>query len=150
MDTSRRSAVKCMAMTDFDKVWSSAQPRNGGKVSPELQPLLLRVYSDVLAVPVNLSVLKQSLIDLLEYLSGAGRTNANCWAVDLFFCSESWEEDWSEQSLPDEFHDVFALMGQALHDTVQSPDIASNFDCLPEQLLERVKRLRPPIGEKVD
>jgi hypothetical protein len=80
---------------------------------------------------------------LLEYLSGRGRTNANCWAVDMFFClSEGWERNWTEQDLPDDFHDVLALMGQALHDAVRAPKIAENFDCLPEQLLERVRRLR--------
>jgi hypothetical protein len=96
-------------------------------------------------VPINLPELKDTLTGLLEYLSGAGRTNANCWAVDLFFClSEGWERDWTEQDLPDDFHDVLSLMGQALHDTVKSPNIAQNFDCLPEQLLERVRGLTVP------
>ncbi len=64
-------------------------------------------------------------------------------AVDLFFCaSEGWERDWTDQSLPEEFHGVLARMGEALHDTVQSPAVAKNFDCLPEQLLEEVRNLR--------
>jgi hypothetical protein len=128
----------------FEQLWTAvAKTRDGEPVSPELKPLLRRVYDDVLTSPMNLSNLKQSLVELLRYLSEEGRTNANCWAADLFFCSEDdlWERDWSEQNLPDDFHDVLAMMGQALHDTVTSPDIASNFDCLPEQLLERVKRL---------
>jgi hypothetical protein len=84
-----------------------------------------------------------SLTALLEYLRGQGRTNANCWAVDLFFMScEGWDGDWTDQNLPDDFHDVLGLMGDALHDTVKSPEIANNFDCLPEQLLERVRRLK--------
>ena len=29
-----------------------------------------------------------------------------------------------------------------LHDTVQAPEIARNFGCLPEQLLERVRSLQ--------
>lgn len=132
-------------MKGFEQLWSSvARARDGEPVSPELKPLLRRMYDDVLTSPVNLSNLKQSLIDLLQYLSEDGRTNANCWAADLFFCSEEdlWERDWSEQNLPDDFHDVLAMMGQALHDTVTSPDIAGNFDCLPEQLLERARRLQ--------
>jgi hypothetical protein len=97
-----------------------------------------------LAAPADLPALKESLTALLEYLSGQGRTNANCWAVDMFFClSEGWERDWTEQHLPDDFHDVLALMGQALHDTVRTPKIAENFECLPEQLLDRVRRLTP-------
>jgi hypothetical protein len=60
----------------------------------------------------------------------------------MFFClSEGWEREWTDQHLPDDFHDVLALMGQALHDTVRTPKIAENFDCLPEQLLDRVRRL---------
>jgi len=52
------------------------------------------------------------------------------------------ERDWTDQGLPDEFHDVLAKMGEALHDTVQSPAVAKNFDCLPEQLLEEVRNLQ--------
>lgn len=129
-------------MKGFEQVWSSvASVRGGEAVLPGLKPLLLRVHSDVLTSPVNLPALKKSLMELLQYLSGEGRTNANCWAADLFFCCDDWEHDWSEQNLPDDFHDVFAMMGEALHDTVSSPDVASNFGCLPEQLLERVERL---------
>jgi hypothetical protein len=130
-------------MAGFGEAWAAvAGTRDGESVSPQLQPLLRQVYADVLAQPPNLGALKTSLTALLEYLSGPGRTNANCWAVDLFFMSsEGWEGDWTEQNLPDDFHDVLGLMGNALHDTVKSPEIADNFDCLPEQLLERVRRL---------
>jgi hypothetical protein len=130
-------------MAGFDDAWAAVDhPRDGELVSPGLQPLLRRVYSEVLAAPADLPVLKESLTALLEYLSGQGRTNANCWAVDRFFClSEGWERDWTEQQLPDDFQDVLALMGQAFHDTVRTPKIAENFDCLPEQLLARVRRL---------
>lgn len=131
-------------MAGFEKAWNAVDRLHDGEaVSRELRPLLSRVYSDVLAERVNLPALKKSLSALLEYLSGPGRTNANCWAVDLFFCvSEGWEQDWTERQLPDDFHDVLALMGQALHDTVSSPKIAENFDCLPEQLLARVQKIK--------
>ena len=130
-------------MSGFNDAWAAvAHPHDGETVSSDLRPHLERVYSDVLAEPLDLGTLKESLSALLEYLSGRGRTNANCWAVDMFFClSEGWERDWTEQKLPDDFHDVLALMGEALHDTVRSPKIAENFDCLPEQLLARVRRL---------
>jgi hypothetical protein len=126
----------------FDHAWAAVDhPKDGEPVSAELQPLLRRVYSQVLAAPADLPALKESLTVLLEYLSSQGRTNSNC--VDMFFgLSEGWERDWTEQPLPDDFHDVLALMGQALHDTVRTPKIAENFDCLPEQLLGRVRRLR--------
>ena len=130
-------------MPGFEDAWCAIKgSRDGEPVSPELRPLLSVVYSAVLSTPANLVELKASLEQLLEFLAKNGRTNANCWATDMFFClSEGWERDWTEQNLPEDFHDVLALMGEALHDTVQSPEIASNFDCLPEQLLSRVRNL---------
>jgi hypothetical protein len=131
-------------MAGFDEAWAAVA---GGfhreSAAPELKPLLRAVHFDVLGKPTNLSTLKESLTALLEYLNGAGRTNASCWAVDRFFClSEGWEQDWTEQDLPEDFHDVLAKMGEALHDTVKSPNIAADFDCLPEQLLQRVNLLQ--------
>jgi hypothetical protein len=130
-------------MTGFEEAWSAAAiSRDGEVVSPLLRPLLNEVYVQVLAKPKNLPALKKSLAQLLTFLAGEGRSNANCWAVDLFFCSSGeWGSDWSDQGLPDEFHDVLARMGEALHDTVRAKDVAENFDCLPEQLLDRVNRI---------
>ncbi len=142
-------------MKGFEQLWTSvAKTRDGQPVSPELEPLLRRVYEDVLTSPVSLPALKYNLMELLRYLSEEGRTNANCWAADLFFGSDNdlWERDGAEPNLPEDFHDLLAMMGEALHDTVTTPDIARNFDCLPEQLLERAKRLELPLpigaGEK--
>jgi hypothetical protein len=131
-------------MPGFDEAWSAvAVPRDGESVSPGLRPLLERVYSRVLSRPIDLVHLKQSLGELLEYLAGEGRTNANCWTVDLFFgLSQGWERDWAEQDLPEDFHDMLSKLGEALHDTIMTPDVARNFDCLPEQLVKRVRLLR--------
>jgi hypothetical protein len=82
-----------------------------------LKFLVFRVHNDVATSPVNLPALKNSLVGLLQYLNAEGRTNANCWAADLFFCSDESEHHWSDQTLPDDFHDVLAKMGEALHDT---------------------------------
>ena len=131
-------------MPGFDEAWTAiAVDRSGEPVSQALRPLLQAVYSQTLSKPLDVVELKKGLEDLLTFLSGEGRTNANCWAVDLFFCvGQGWERDWTEQGLPDDFHDVLALMGEALHDSIKNPDIAENFDCLPEQLLLRVRNLR--------
>ena len=131
-------------MPGFEDAWRAvATSQDGEPVSPKLRPLLQDAYSNVLATPLDLPNLKRSLEQLLGFLARDGRTHANCWATDLFFClSEGWERDWTEQELPEDFHDVLSLMGQALHDTVRSPHIAANFDCLPEQLLDRVKSLQ--------
>lgn len=130
-------------MSGFDEAWLAvAAAHNGESVSPGLCPLLQAVYDQSLARPLDSVRLKKGLEDLLVFLSGDGRSNANCWAVDLFFAhSQGWERDWAEQNLPESFHDVLAMMGEALHDTVHAPEIAKNFGCLPEQLLERVRQL---------
>ncbi len=87
----------------------------------------------------ELNVLKDSLIALLEYLSSAeGRTEANCKAVDSFFM---FDDLWVKRNLPDPFHDIFADISGALHDTVSSPEIAENFGSTPEQLLKRAREL---------
>ena len=132
-------------MQGFDGAWAAvAVSRDGEPVSPDLHPLLQAVYVQVLSEPLREVELKASLENLLEFLVGDGRTNANCWAVDLFFAlCEGWEQDWGQQFLPENFHDVLAMMGEALHDTVRHPEIAREFGCLPEQLLQRVKRLVP-------
>ena len=131
-------------MAGFDKAWLAvAGARNGESVCPKLRLLLQSVYHQSLAEPLDSMGLKKSLEDLLVFLSGEGRSNANCGAADLFFArSQEWERDWADQNLPEGFHDVLAMMGEALHDTVQTPKVARNFGCLPEQLLERVKQLR--------
>src|SRR5579871_5820997 len=130
-------------MGGFKDAWSAIdRSRNGESVSPDLKPLLQHVYAAVLSQPTDLTGLRNSLEALLDYLCGAGRTNANCWAVDLFFSNaDGWERDWAEENLPDEFHDLLAMMGEALHDTVHAPNIAENFGCLPEQLLQRVRQI---------
>ena len=132
-------------MSGFDTAWAAVEiSRDGESVSPRLRPLLEAVYLQVLSEPLIEAELKKSLEDLLEFLAADGRTNANCWAVDLFFAlSQGWERDWGSLELPEDFHDVLAMMGEALHDSVRDPEIARNFGCLPEQLLERVKRLVP-------
>jgi hypothetical protein len=130
-------------MASFDEAWAAvAGPRDGEPVSLRLRPLLHAVYREVLSEPVNTAGLKKSLESLLGFLAEEGRTNANCWAVDQFFCLDrGWERDWGEVQLPDDYHEVLALMSEALHDTVKDPAIAGNFGCLPEQLLERVRNL---------
>lgn len=130
-------------MATFDEAWLAvSRERNGESVSPQLRPLLEAVYRRILSEPLDLAALKHSLEDLVFFLSVEGRTNANCWATDLFFArNENWETDWADRNLPENFHDILAMMGEALHDTVQAPEIARDFGCLPEQLLERIRQV---------
>ena len=53
-------------MAGFDEAWAAVDhPTYGEPVSPELQPLLRRVYSEVLAAPADLSALKESLASMI-------------------------------------------------------------------------------------
>ena len=61
-------------MKGFEQVWSSvARMRGGEAVLPDSRPLVLRVHNNVATSPVNLSALKNSLVELLQYLGGAQR-----------------------------------------------------------------------------
>jgi len=129
-------------MPSFEQAWSHVSADRGGEaVSPELKPLLQDVYAEVMRRPPALLALKQALESLLTFLATPrSRTNANCWATDVFFClGEGWEGDWAH--LPDAFGDILGDLGGALHDSVRHPDIARNFESLPEQILSRVRRL---------
>jgi len=129
-------------MPGFDDAWKAvAITRGMEQVSSALRPLLRVIYEQFQSRPLHLGALKTNLQALLAFLATDGRTSANCWAVDLFFAhSEGWEQDWTAGQLPDDIHDVIAMMGEALHDAVDAPGIAENFGCLPEQLLDRVNR----------
>jgi len=95
--------------------WPSLIPVMESQSHSDCAPLLEAVYHQSLVHPLDSLKLKKSLKNLLVFLSGEGRSNANCWAVDLFFAhSEGWERDWVEQNLPEEFHDVLAMMGRRL------------------------------------
>jgi hypothetical protein len=87
----------------------------------------------------DLSDLKNSLINLFEYLSSpSGRTDENCKSINSFFM---FDDLWVDRNLPDPFHDIFVAVSGALHDTVSAPENAENFDSTPEQLLKRAKEL---------
>lgn len=62
-----------------------ARSRDGEPVSSALRPLLRAICVQSLSQPLNRVEFQKSLEDLLQFLIGEGRTNANCWAVDLFF-----------------------------------------------------------------
>jgi diaminopimelate decarboxylase len=103
------------------------------------QEMLRAISANLSAADIDLAALKAHLVGLLTHLaSQEGRTDENCKAVDSFFCLD---DTWPEKELPVDFHDLLADMGGALHDTVESPEIAENFDSTPEQLLHRARRL---------
>ena len=108
------------------------------KADSRVRELVKAVQSVLDKEIVDLKQLKQSLIDLFEYLSSEnGRTDQNCNAVDNFFM---FDDLWVERNLPEPFQDIFGNM-PGLHDTVSAPEFAGNFSFTPEQLLERVRQI---------
>jgi hypothetical protein len=124
----------------FEETWNKvAIPRNDVAVSPELHLLLKHFYVEMAKNPPNLQEIKSSLEELLSFLNSIpGCTSANCFATDLFINYLDWHLDWD--AFPEELTNIIGDMGGALHDAVDSPEIAKNFNGLPEQLLERIQR----------
>jgi len=112
------------------------------RVSPELAPLILEVYAQVVRTDTEVRALHKALDDLLTFLaSPTGRTHANCVATDSFFMNnDRWERDWEHVSEP--YRDLLGLLGDALHDTIAAPEIAENFDNTPEQLLSQLRQIK--------
>jgi hypothetical protein len=129
-------------MRSLEQAWPAINlPRDGPPVSPELQPLLREIYQALCSEPRDIPTIKRALRNLLQYLATDGPTNPNCWATDLFFTSSTdWEFDWAEPEPPEDLHNIFAKMGEALHDTVSTPEIARNFGCPPAQLLADLEK----------
>ena len=94
-------------------------------------------------VPADLETIKTRLESLFVFLcSPEGRTDEMCKYVDNYFCLK---EDWPDciEHLPNELYDILFDTGCTLHDAVKDPDIAENFESLPEQLLKRIKEFNP-------
>jgi hypothetical protein len=121
---------------NFDEAYHNAVDVEG--VSPKLLPHLQALYEAVPKGSAGRPEVRTHLVALLEYLcSPEGRTDANCKAVDYFFCMT----DWSWDALPHAYQEMFADMGGALHNAVTDPDIAEALQSTPELLLARAKGL---------
>src|SRR5690606_2857906 len=106
-----------------------------------LRTHLQRVGDELDRDPADWSKLKAALADLLVFLtSPVGRTHANCDATDRVFMFQLSEHP-AAVGLPNDLAEIFFDMGGALHDTVRAPEIATNFQSTPEQLLARVAAL---------
>ena len=116
---------------DFDAIWkSSVRFRHASR---ELEPLLRALHS-AFGDPAET---RRTLEDLLIFLAGAGRTDANCETIHYF--ANATEALWTE--LPDELRGILDDMSGTLHDAIHAEPIARTFEATPEQLLERVRRV---------
>jgi hypothetical protein len=124
---------------NIQKAWEKAASKRPG-VSAELNQLIPPVCEAIDAKPTDTAAIKKALDALLTFLaSPAGRTDANCVAVDHFFCHPEygWDSGWDR--LPESLVEILSDMAGALHDTIKAPEIAANFESTPEQLLRRLR-----------
>ena len=132
-----RIFLKGNALSERNNNIKEGQP----KKPKDLNQLLAKVHFSLHEEPVNLGTIKDSLVCLFSFLcEPKNRTHNNCRAVDLFFCVDN-HSDVFWNSLPDDYRQLFEDIGGCLHDTVEAPEIATNFESTPEQLLSRAKRL---------
>ena len=103
----------------------------------ELHSYLFKVRDSISDNSTNLDAIKSSLVELLVYLcSPEGRTTENCITADTFFrLHADYGFNWIH--LPEELQLILEDIGGQLHDTLEHPDTATNFESTPEQLLTR-------------
>lgn len=124
-------------MSDFESLWRAAVRFR--RVSHGLKTLVFQVISEAERKPADVASLRVSLDRLLSFLAGpGGRTDANCCAVDRLFAYY----DGSWRHLPPPLVNVLEDMSGTLHDTIYAPQIAAHFDSLPEQLLNRLRKIQ--------
>ena len=124
-----------MSMDNFDTMWEKRSSRGA---SSELKPLVHEVLHELSKESPRLESLRNSMERLLVFLSSDGRTDENSQTVDSIFCLK---ESISWNHIPENYQLIFEDLGGALHDTIPAPEIAENFDSIPEILLERVRKL---------
>ncbi len=117
---------------DFGALWKTSVRFR--RASRELEPLLRELH----AAYGDPAATRRALEDLLTFLSGTGRTDANCETTHYF--TNATESMWS--GLPEELRGILDDMSGTLHDSIHAESIARTFEATPEQLLERLRRIR--------
>jgi hypothetical protein len=104
----------------------------------ELHSYLFKVRDSISDNSTNHEAIKAALVELLVYLnSPEGRTSENCTTTDIFFqLHDDYGFNWFH--LPEDLRLILEDIGGQLHDTLEHPDIASNFESTPELLLTRI------------
>jgi len=88
-----------------------------------LQPLIQELHARLCDTSPDLEATKGGLVALLEF--PAGRTDANCHAIDTFF---SRDGSWVGARVPDVYHDIIADMSARRMMPSAGAEIAANVD----------------------
>jgi hypothetical protein len=83
--TRNRAGNRNLCLASVKPGWPLQFPAMENPFLRDCVHLLHAVYLQALSEPLNEAELKKGLEDLLEFLAVDGRTNANCWSVDVFF-----------------------------------------------------------------
>ena len=111
-------------------------------ISSELKKLIENVHYCIIEKPTNFIQLYSSLEELIYFLTTpTGRTKENCEETEFYFMLHE-EKGFNWDHLPKEYQLILDDISGNLHDTIQAPQIAKNFESTPEQLLERIRRLK--------
>jgi hypothetical protein len=101
-----------------------------------LEQLKLATFSAELSKSEAISVME----NLLSWLNKPeNNTDDNCQHIDHFVAVEIIAEK-GFQNLPEDIKGILFDMGATLHYAHASPEIAENFESMPDQLLDRVRR----------
>jgi hypothetical protein len=118
-------------LPSFEELWRlSARYR---RVSRELEPLLRELHA---AFP-DARATRETLERLLQFLAGAGRTDANC--TTTYYFATATEPLW--EHLEGELRAILDDMSGTLQDSIHAANIARTFEATPEQLLERLRKV---------
>jgi hypothetical protein len=119
--------------------FEEAFQRIAGSAPTSLRPIFREVHDAYASRPPDAVRAKSALVSLFTYLASPdARTHANVCAVERFLMEDPALT--KDTALPPEFVE-FILNADALHDTIESPEVAENFESTPEQLLEKARNL---------
>ena len=90
---------------------------------------------------LDIAALRTALAELLEFLSGTGRTEFNCRTVDAFFCLLTAEHAGILDRLPGGWQELVDDFGLDLAATFEDPERADRAGASPERLLDRLRAL---------
>ena len=126
------------AALQFAERWREARTEGADEA---LQPYVRDAHRALTARRVDLPGLRVALAELLEFLSGSGRTEANCRTVDAFFCLLTAEHSEILDRLPAGWQELVDDLGLDLAATFEDPERADRAGASPEKLLERFRAL---------
>lgn len=111
-----------------------------------LQELLGAVEGALRLQRPSVADVTAAVTSLLEFLSApVENTDENCKAVDSFIVLRIVADASASRHLaclPAALRGIVEDMGNCLHDTHSSPEIAKAFESTPAQLLERIQRFQ--------